>query len=327
MIAMDATPGSYYSVGLDGSGGGAAGDAGAHTDLAQLQASVERLRQQRAQVERIKWETKKKDACITFLREEITKLNEQVIAAAEVQEENARMEAQMQVLQNKLAVANEAVRAKQHEVDKATEAKRGMEASFRDAVAQAEARQADERRKMQERIAELERKAGDSRMEAADAFRNAAGLEARVNALTAELTGSRDKKAADDALYRQQIEKLQHQLNSASFSKGEAEEHLRALTDEVQTKSGKLDAAERQLKGLEAHVDTLRKENAELESGSNYLRRQLARVEAESGTEVTNARHQVADLTAQVKARDELLERHEASAADASKRAESAEAE
>lgn len=45
------------------------------------QASVERLRQQRAQVERIKWESKKKDACIGFLREEIAKLNEQVRAS------------------------------------------------------------------------------------------------------------------------------------------------------------------------------------------------------------------------------------------------------
>ena len=51
----------------------------ATTELADIQASVERLRLQRAQVERIKWESQKKDSYIVQLRGENARLMEDLV--------------------------------------------------------------------------------------------------------------------------------------------------------------------------------------------------------------------------------------------------------
>lgn len=50
------------------------------TPCCATQTSIARLRQQRAQVERLKWETRQKDATIAFLRSESARLQTEVSA-------------------------------------------------------------------------------------------------------------------------------------------------------------------------------------------------------------------------------------------------------
>lgn len=122
-----------------------------------------------------------------------------------------------------------------------------------------------------------------------------------------------------------QLENLQQQLNATSFSKGEAEEHSRAVASELENTRGRLDAAESELQGLRARVEALLRENSELESGSSYLRRQLARAEADGSTEITSLRNELADAHAQIKARDEILVKQETALTEAQRTADSAE--
>lgn len=75
-----------------------------------------------------------------------------MLVGAEMQEENARLQAQVEVLERKAAVQEEEMRARQHELTKAAESHRGVEATFREAAARAERRRVEEKDTYEKRV-------------------------------------------------------------------------------------------------------------------------------------------------------------------------------
>ena len=274
--------------------------------------SLERLRNQRVIMERLKAEVSKKDIRLQSLTESVSRLEKELIATRATVQNQESLKGDLAAAKEKIDLLESTVKSKDHEMGSNLKKSKAMEELLRTSIRQEKEKREKDKSEHSQVVSELKTRLTKERQDGFNLRVQNQELNAEVNNLQANLVKEKSHVKKMQLAHEERVATLQREIGNLQAKEKEANERLKKTQLVVEEQKEVIRNTQSALTTAREEQGYLQKSVKDLENTVRSVRSKLIQTERKNTIEMENVRRKLQNTMDELNEKTAVCEKQKA---------------